>query len=517
MEIEQPTSNFQKTPPTMILAPDIETAIGKTYSSNYRLQSSGEITQLLKKIVAKSYSLVDSLSGFTSRLLLNFPSDFNFPELCEILNFLKSQGIIKQTIFNQIRYNDAPFFYKLDLMPNNEKIITDGKVKVLEKPIGHGFGKNIETVFSKAIGELLERYFLTIYQKKKLMRGSCKDLKNKKLPILDLNLLAGFSNEQKKNNPKFQFDEESIFYWEKAKRFLTRETVYLPAQLIYWAYVHNELEPYLAEGNTNGAGGFFTKEGAILSGLYELIQRDSFLIYWLNKVIPKRIDPETVPNKDFQNLLRESKRYGFEVHCLNITADTGVPTFAVALIDSFGQNPYFCLAAGCQSDPARALFRGLEEAWSVYYWMRPKPAFPTLSQDYRPFQNNISQDERLRLWSNPEMSEHFKFLISGQKEAFADIKFNYPKEFRSQKEELDFLVKRVESLGPGYEVYYYQAQHPSLTAVGYYSAQVVVPQFIPLYLNETLAPLGSRRIKEVPAKLGFKAANNINPLPHPFP
>jgi ribosomal protein S12 methylthiotransferase accessory factor len=358
---------------------------------------------------------------------------------------------------------------------------------------------------------------LTLYRKKDFLRGSPDDLKNKKIPALDLNLLVGFSEEQKKDNPKLRFNGESVFCWEKAKRFSTGETIYLPAQTIYWTY-QNDYEPLLGETNTNGAGGWFTEEGAILSGIYEIIQRDSFLIYWLNELTPKTVDPETVPDEDFQSLLAESKRYGFEIYCLNITADTGVPAFAVVISDSSGKGPRFCLGAGCQANPARALHRALEEAWSVYYWIRPLPPFSALDESYQPFkEKRIKQDERLRLWANPEMADRFKFLISGKKESFADIDFNYPKEFASQKEELDFLVKRIEKLGSGYEVYYFLPQHSVLSEIGYYSAQVIIPRFMPLYIFEIDIPLNSPRLKEVPPKLGLKAAKNINPLPHPFP
>ncbi len=500
----------------MVLTSDIEVESDNSSFYNYKSHSDSKVIKLSKRIISNSYRLIDSISGFSNHLLLNQRGDYNFQQLQEISRLLETKKIVKRSAFGDTRYNDAPFFYRLDIATNYEKDITDGK-KPDNKTLGHGFGKNAEVVFSKAMGEILERYFLTIYHKKNLLRSSPNALKNKKLPALDLNLLAGFSEEQKKDNPRLQFNEESIFYWEKAKRVLTDETIYLPAQLIYWTYARDELEPFLCESNTNGAGGFFTKEGAILSGLYELIQRDSFLIYWLNGLTPKAIDPKTIPNDDFQNLLEESKRYGFEVYCLNITADTGAPAFAVVVFDPSGKSPRFCLGAGCQADPVKALHRALEEAWSVYYWMRPRPPYPALTGDYKPFRERIGQDERLRLWGNPEMADYFKFFISGQKEPFTSVNFDYPKEFASQKEELNFLVKRVESLGSGYEVYCYQPQHSLLSEVGYCSAQVVVPQFISLYLRESNAPLGGRRLKEVPSKLGFKAAKEFNPLPHPFP
>jgi len=514
MEIDQPTSKFQKNPLTKII-PTLNAFEGANNLSSHFKNESTKLDKYFSQIISRGYQVLDSFSGYSSHFLFKFLDDYNFPHLYDILQLLKDNNFLKQYIFGDLRYNDVPFFYRLDLFPAYDKVVTDARPH--DKAIGHGFGKNAEEVFSKAIGEFLERYFLTIYHKKDLLRGSAKLLRKSGYSAPNLNLLAGFSDRQKEFNPRMRFDDESIFCWEKTKRWSTGETVYLPAQLVHWTYSRDESEPFLCESNTNAAGGFFTLEGAILSGIYESIQRDSFFIYWLNQLTPKRIDPKTVPHDGFQTLLNESERYGFEIHCLNIAVDTGIPAFAVVISDPSGAGPRFCLGGGCQADPAKALHRALEEAWSVYYWMRPRPSFPALDKNYRPFSERIGQDERLRLWANPEMGEHLNFLISGKEERFSDINFDYPGNFASQDEELKFLVKKIENLGPGYEVFYYEARHPLLSSLGYHSAQIIVPQLFPLYLGEINAPLGSSRIKDVPRKLGLAQVAKFNPLPHLFP
>ena len=514
METEQPQSTFRKTSSTAIIQTSqaFDVSDKQNYGADVTTDRSGEI---FKRLMFKFYQQLDSLCGTPSYFLLNRPDDFFDHPWQEIFRMLLSKNLIDDFFPVNMRYNDCPFFYRIDLVPHYESGSTDGKK--MESAFGHGFDKNAETAFLKAIGEFFERYFLTLYHRKDLLRSSQKALQKKKNLVADLNLFAGFSDEQKKLFPRRQFNEDSIFYWGKAKRWSTGETVYLPAQFLYWNYTRGEGEPSLCEGNTNGAGGFSTQEGAILAGLYELIQRDSFLIYWLNRLTPRLIDPHTIPNEDFKNLLEESERYGFKIYCLNITTDIKVPSFAVIISDSSGIGPRFCLGAGCQADPLKALYRALQEAWSVYYWMRYRPPYPALDRNFEPFQEKIRQDERLRLWSNPEMARHLEFFISGKRESFAEISFDYPEKFESSKKELDFLVNRLENMGPGYEVYYYQASHQILSQVGYYAVQVIVPQLLSLYLAEFNAPLGSSRIKKVPEKMGFSPSQEINPLPHLFP
>jgi len=257
--------------------------------------------------------------------------------------------------------------------------------------------------------------------------------------------------------------------------------------------------------------------GAILSGLYELIQRDGFLIHWLNKLAPVKIDPATIPDESFQKLLAESARYNFKIHCLNVTSDFGIPVFAVVLEDLSGNSPKYSLGGGCYANPVKALYRAFEEAWSIYYWIRPYHKFKILDASYRPFVSPLAQIDRLTFWANPAVAGHYQFFLSGKMIPFSELKFAFPSEFPSQQEELKEVVAKVERLGTGYEVYYYQAKHPLLTELGYYSVKVVVPQLFPLYLYEYNAPLGAERLKQVPPKIGFTAAEEINQWPHPFP
>jgi len=491
--------------------------LGNSPDSQFFSYKIEKIPLLYQKIISGLQRQLSSLAGQTSYAILNFDNDYMGQPSWNILESLVSLNLILagKIIINEMRYNDVPGFYQIHLQSKYPPNITDGRE--INKSIGHGFGKNHNEIFSKAVGEILERYFLTLYHSNNFIWASAQSLKEKRIPALDLNLLAGFSEQQKEDSPRRQFSEDSKFHWEKVIRLTNGKEIYAPAQLVYWNYIHNELEPFLIEGNTSGAGGWFTQEGAILSGLYELIQRDGFLIYWLNSLTPQAIDPHTVSHQDFQQLLAESERYGFEIYCLNLTSDIGAPAFAVIIGDPTGKGPRFSLGAGCQADPAKALSRALEEAWSVYYWIRPKPTFPALGRDYRPFRERIWQEERLRLWANPEMAKHLEFFISGKKTSFSDLNFNYPSNFSSQKEELNFLVKKIEEMGPGYEVYAYLPSSPILKQLGYSSAKVIVPQLVPLYLNEFNAPLGSRRLKEVPKKLGFSAAAEFNPWPHLFP
>lgn len=511
MEKEEVYSRFIRSVEEVIPADKFWASVGENHSF-YRFPD--ESAGFFGKIYSRSYQLLDSLARTESYVFAGRDIPENYQEIFKLLN---EQGLINSIILQEGRYNDAPFFYRYTIRGTYPEGITDG---VHPDVHGLGFSKNREMALSKAVGEFLERYFLTLYYKKDLIRASPRSLKEKHRRVLDLALLAGFSEEQKAKNPRRVWNDDSVFFWEKGFRIATGESTHIPAQLVYWNYRLSDEppEPFLAEGNTNGCGGMFSKEGAILSGLYELIQRDAFLIFWLNSVSPPKIKPESVPDEEFQTILEESKRYGFMVHCLNTTLDTGIPSFVVVLENALvSVGPHLAMGGGCEKNPAQALRRALEEAWSLYHWTRGFAPLSSSEIDETIRSGNINQLKRCLFFANPDMRRHYEFLMAGEEKGFSEFVFDCPDQFPSEKDELDFAVRKVEKLGAGYEVYAYVARHPLLDRLGYFSAQVIVPKFAPLYLNERNALLGSGRIFDVPRKMGLAVGERLNTWPHPFP
>lgn len=465
----------------------------------------GREERLFDTVISKLYNQLDYLSSRKSC--------FSFDELTRklepllnITEFLKQNGIVKSLGFDDDRYNDTPAFYKFHLEPEYPPYHTDGRE--IRKGIGFGFWNDPITALSKAIGEFLERYSLLIYKKKELLNASAGQLKRKKIPYCDIYGLAGFSREQKNRHPSRFWDEESLFSWIGAARVRNGEKIYLPAQLVFWNYqLDSQInEPFLREANTNGCGGFYSREGAVLSSLYELIERDAFLIHWLNSISPPKVEPSTIQDANFQNLLQQSLRYGFKIHCLYLTLDIPVPIFAVVIEDPSDIGPKFSLGASCGVPPEKAALSAFMEAWSVYHSNRRKDRTFSLPDSYNAFSDAaVGRDERLLLWSNPDMAKHFSFFLTGNMKKADECSMPHFT-FNSKREELDYITRSVEALGRGYEVYAYFPVHKILDDTSFHSARAVVPKLVPLYLMEINAPLGSERIQSV-----------SNQWPHPFP
>ncbi|MBI2035211.1 MAG: YcaO-like family protein [Candidatus Liptonbacteria bacterium] len=382
-----------------------------------------------------------------------------------------------------------------------------------------GCAGTAENAFSKAAGELLERQsFLLGSKKKNFLYASFAELSAKGKTCIDPTALSRFSGEQKNKNPNLVFDEHSTFTWVDGKNFITKESVFIPAQTVFWDYFHamRPKEPLLREPCTNGAGGFFTLEGAILSGLYELIERDAFLIYWLNSLTPQKINPRSISNPEVQHLLRKCDQYRLKIHIAKLVSDIPAPIFAVITENLSETGPLYAVGGSANLNPERAILSALYESLTVYASQTTKARY-MLPQNYEPFSDNaLSRDERVSLWQNQRMKGKMDFLLNGEEKDFGEMFLGSPT-YKNEGEELRCVVSAITKLRSGYDIYYYEAAEEYLKKVGYRVAKVIVPELVHLYLTESLANLENKRIVEVPQKIGLAAPKAMNPYPHPFP
>ncbi len=435
-----------------------------------------------------------------------------------IIQYLYDTGIIvSPEVQVDSLFNDEPKLYMLRLRASSVEGITDGGIELMGGGYSRGVSQDLDEAFSKVIGELLERYPLTIYRERELIRASVDDLKNKKQHFLDPFLIAGFSEAQKEKFPKRRFNEKSIFCWVEGKSLMSGGHALVPAQMVFWNYRHVPDEPFIQHPITNGAGGMFTLTEAVLSGLYELIQRDAFFVYWFNKIAPPRIDILSIKRPELKEILNSISRYGIRIEILNITSDLGIPAFLGVLVDPSGYCPAITVGGGCGPDPETAILRAVTEVIGVRHWLREqKIPFPQLPDSYEPFSIPLGQVERLLLWGNPKMRSAFDFFLKGKLVSLEECCFPV-REVYEPKKELSELVDRFSKRGDAYEIFCYEAEHSILRELGYASVSVSVPALLPLYMNETCAPLEAGRIGESCRVLGYKPADKINPLPHPFP
>ncbi|MDD2657310.1 MAG: YcaO-like family protein [Candidatus Pacebacteria bacterium] len=457
-------------------------------------------------LFAKKFDVLERSSVFRASTLA--------PHWNIILQFLHREGVVRTPEFSRPLFpNDRPKFPSIMLTEGTGASTRGGReVSVY----GFGAAGTYEEAISKAIGELLERFSLAKHDRRAFFSSSIKALRQKSARFLDPASLPAFADWQKEAGVN-TYTEESKFAWVTATQVRTGVSVYVPAQLVFWNYdTLAAKEPTLGYHTTNGGGGFFSREGAYLSAIYETIQRDGFLIYWLNSLSPAVIDVAAASSDypELATMLDYLERYHIHPIFLNTTSDLAVPSLICVIVDTNGKEPLITIGGGTGFDFESMALSALYEAVSVNKSRYGSVPF-VLPADYQPFTDkSIKRNERLSMWQGKEFVERFNFFITGAKQSVHEF-MGEPQMFVGEKEELAHLVSLLE--GAGYPVYGYEVRDAVVQKLGYHVVKAIIPGLIPLYLQENLALLGAERLKTVPEKIGYRSAKELNPWPHPFP
>lgn len=468
------------------------------------------LEERLGLFTSRSLGNTDMLANATFVLASGMPLNWQV-----LLRYLHMNGVITEPKCEFTRRrNDLPMLHGLGLRAPWSPELTDG----VEPHISaFASSPSFEGSLSRVIGEILERYFLTIYKRSTFIRASYRELLQQGERALPIPFLNSFLPFQEKKNSRFVRSDDTPFHWVRGST-IDGEAVHIPAQLVFWNYDHT-LDPeegILQESNTNGAAGHFTKEQAVLAGLLELIERDGFLIHWLNTLSPRKILVADIEDEEIRSFLSNLARYGVDAHFLDITTDVRIPSCICVLIDDRGETPMLVMGGAAGFDLKSTVLKSGYEALNIFQFTDQKRPV-ALPEKYEPFTDpQIGHRERIALWRGDDMVRSFTFFLDGDSISAED--FIAPGlGLRSPKDQLAHVRKNLNDLGVGYETYVYEVHNTVLRTLGYHVVQTIVPALMPIYLKENMPTLNAPRLKHVPEKLRFHAAATLNPLPHPFP
>ncbi|MBI2108964.1 MAG: YcaO-like family protein [Parcubacteria group bacterium] len=374
--------------------------------------------------------------------------------------------------------------------------------------------------FFRMLGESVERHLWSctdFFSRNQIMKPY-KEIKNKSLNIF---LLAGFTKEQKKQYRELQLTENTPLAWIPATSLVSEKKIWCPTQLLSVRYFRENVrtpkrpakpEPMLRWCVTTGLATGKTLEEAIVAGILEVIERDAFMITFLNKLSPPLIDLEYVASqdKDIDTILKKFKRYNLEVYMIALPTDFPVHVVLSLVIDPSGRGPATSVGASADFDLKRCILDALSESLSVRYNIKNKYKDPIDLQ-------HIGREERILYWAKEENVPGLEFLTKGKKNKVELNKQHVSQnsEIRHDKKQLDTL--RVEFKKQNQEVCFVELSSKETRKLGFRTVFVVAPEMQPMHLDESIPYFGGKRLKEVPEKLGYKPAKELNKEPHPFP
>ncbi|HRN70512.1 MAG TPA: YcaO-like family protein [Candidatus Woesebacteria bacterium] len=421
----------------------------------------------------------------------------NKKNLLKINKFLTDNNLL--TSIQRVNYYfDEPqmFFYFTELN-RKSKYFKNNVSKVSQEIYGSGssfFDK--ETALIKCLGEAIERLCQQTFQPSNIIYKRFSEIQS---PALDP---AIHTETDEIRNKKIG--------WIQAYNVKTNKKWLAPAQYAHYTFTDIQKEETITTLISTGGALGLTKKQALLSGLYELIERDAFTTTYLIKAPVKKININSIHDEKIQIINKYLPKYLLEWHLFDISNDLQIPTYLSFIIDRTGVGQALSVGASSRLDHSEAILNSVTEACMTRPWARASLSnknsiFAILNTDRKRIQQRI---ERAFYWFLPEKIQLVNFWLKKN-----PINININSEKYTISQQWEFLLKTIDTSN----LYYCDITHDVLKKYGLYVYKVFDPYLNGLYLdeNETRAAINPERLKQVADFFGIKNYT-LNPIPHPF-
>ena len=326
---------------------------------------------------------------------------------------------------------------------------------------------------------------------------------------------AGYSATQRLANTRLSMSHDTPFLWINGYSLVHERLSLIPAQIVSGLRPKEvppeKKEPRIRERITTGLATHSNKTEALLGGALEVIERDAFMIMWLNKLSLPQIAHDDISrdNTALKELLERCTRYQLSVHFVHLITDA--PAYAIMAIvrDPHMQTPIE-VGLSAHTHASHAAEKALLEALRA----RTNARGRIRAQAGKPFTKKASEinfGERHIYWADPSRLSTIDFLTSGEEVPLKENAWDSD----SPGEHLKRIINWCRDAK--YECIYADLGRSKKNVLGLDVVFVVIPELQPLYLNEARRYEGGERLKSVPKKFGYAPREPIfTDVPHPF-
>jgi bacteriocin biosynthesis cyclodehydratase domain-containing protein len=157
------------------------------------------------------------------------------------------------------------------------------------------------------------------------------------------------------------FDRSAEMEWSPVWSLRDERFKYLPTSMLYFFYRGGPSPEQMIFADSNGCAAGNTREEAIVQGFLELVERDSYAIWWYNRTKLPDVDLAQFDDPYVRDLKNQLADTGRRVWAIDITSDLGVPSF-VAMSHSDKDGVEFVeYGSGSHFDARIAMLRSLTE------------------------------------------------------------------------------------------------------------------------------------------------------------
>lgn len=428
-----------------------------------------------------------------------------FEEAAQLAALLRQHGIMRG-FYPSLVFHDEPRTRQWGVVTG------DGP----EQHTGGAAAEDDSRALYTALAEALERYVWRDAEDYFIApkRATVREME-KEVSYVSPSRFAGFSSEQRAN-PRLRLDEDTPFLWVRGTSLVTSKPTYVPAQVVSGSRAirtfRGRTEPMIRPPITTGVAVWPEKSRAQLGGALEVIERDAYMITWLNQITPSRFPLDDIArnNPSLLRLVRACRRYKLEPYALRLVTDA--PTYAVGVMleDTSGTAPRFSLGLKAHYSLAQSIEGALLEALRARRAYRRHFAAGNTWDPTTPV-NKIGHRDRLYYWGVPEHAEKLAFLLHGPVLPLKEEVW----EKDTDKEYLARIATWCRERG--YECISVSLGSSKMNPTSWSIERIIIPELQPTYLTEEQAQASGERLSDVPTRMGYIPRNEpFLAAPHPF-
>ena len=358
-----------------------------------------------------------------------------------------------------------------------------------------GAADDWDAAFMKALGEGLERYAAGVYRSSSFTTATATDVPNPVAPDAFV-----------RPDDAEAYSSEDRLAWTTGERLDSGEVVSLPAEFVHFPPPERRYRPAI----TTGLGLGNTGAEAVLSGLYETIERDATMTTWYSTTEPLGL---AVDDPVVDRLTKRARAESLSVSTLLVTTDVDVPVVAAG-VHRDGEWPRFAAGSGADLDPVAAARNAVAEALQNWTELRSMGR-ETADEQGAAIAHHADLPDATREFFDPDATVPAAGL--GAPDAGDDAEnaddaggVDDVTDGDGGVTELDAVVGRVRSAG--LDPLVARTTTRDVAALGFEAVRVLAPGAQPLFTGD---PFFGERARDVPRSMGFEPT--LDREYHPFP
>lgn len=374
-------------------------------------------------------------------------------------------------------------------------------------------GLTLQDARISGIGEAVERYAAAIIPWDELVYSAEANLEGPAMGIDKFHLYAEDVYAQP-HFPVAPYSKDVPIYWTGCRSLISGATYAIPAAHVYIPYLYSDASKkseFVSMSTSTGQACHGDIDLARLSGLYECIERDAFMITWMRKLAVRRLDIVSQPS-----LATLYKKYyagcNVDFQLFDLTLDVAVHTVLCVGVANGPRGKFAVIGCATRLSMLEACEKALLEGGQCMAWAR---YMHEDTEEWNPgegYKNVQTFEDHVKLYCDPDMLQHLDFILSTTNVVAIDDNVAYPSTAARIERVLECLKEN------GLDALEVDLTTPELADAGVHAVKMFVPGMVPLTAMHEFPALASPRYFSVPEKLGIACGlPGFNPIPHPFP